>query len=92
MSALPQPIDPELTGYRETPSMILPSAPPRELSAAVDAAAERAEALLAAGRELNFVVAPGGELRVEVLGPGGTVLRAVTPSPAMSIMGGLGRL
>ena len=72
--------------------MILPAAPPRELNAAVDAAAQRAQALAAGGRELNFMVDAGGDLRVEVRDVRGDVVKVVSPSQAMSIMSGLGQL
>ena len=87
MSALPQP-----TGYHETPSMILPAAVPSDLSAAVDAAGRRAEALASSGRELHFDVDPSGELVVQMRGRRGELLRTFSPTQAISLMGGLGQV
>jgi hypothetical protein len=90
MSALPQPSHGEdSTGYQETPSMILPAAPPPELDAAMAAAAQRAGVLAASDRELNFVVDQNGELRVEMRDLAGNVVKTLSPTQAISIMGGL---
>ena len=91
MSALPHP-SPESQGYNETPSMILPSALPPELSTAVDAAGRRADALATSGRELHFDVAADGELIVQMRGPDGAVLKTLSPTQAISLMGGLTQL
>ena len=91
MSALPHP-SPESQGYHETPSMILPSAVPAELSSAVDAAGRRAAALATSGRELHFDVGADGELVVQMRGPAGTVLKTLSPTQALSLMGGLTQL
>ena len=90
MSALPQPM--ETTGYEETPSMILPASVPPELSCAVDAAGRRAEALGRSGRELHFEVDATGELRVELRDRDGNVLKTLSPTQAISLMGGLGQV
>ena len=92
MSALPQPVESQTTGYQESPSMILPAAAPRELDAAIDAAAQRAGALAGMDRELNFVTGPGGDLQVEVRDLAGNVLKVVSPSQAVAIMSGLGHI
>ena len=91
MSALPQP-SPEYTGYIETPSMILPSAVPPELSEAVDAAGRRADALASSGRELHFEVDARGELVVQMRDRHGEVLKTLSPTQAISLMGGLGQV
>ena len=91
MSALPQP-SPESTGYTETPSMILPAAVPPELSDAVDAAGRRAQALASSGRELHFEVDAFGELVVEMRDAHGNVQRTLSPTQAISLMGGLGQV
>ncbi len=89
MSALPQPSHgEESTGYQETPSMILPAAVPPELDAAIDAAWQRANALAAAGRGLDFEIGPDGELAIGVTDPAGQK-KPVSPSRAVNIMGGL---
>jgi hypothetical protein len=72
--------------------MILPSAFPPELAAAVDAAGRRAEALASSGRELHFEVGPDGELVVEMRGPAGGVLKRLSPTQAISLMGGLSQV
>ena len=91
MSALPQP-SPESTGYDETPSMILPATLPPELSAAVDAAGRRAEALVSNGRDLHFDVDADGELVVQLRDRNGWVLKTLTPTQALSLMGGLSQV
>lgn len=90
MSALPQPIEPD--GYRETPSMILPAAVPAELSIAIDAAGRRTDAMAASGRELHFDVDASGELVVQMRDRHGNVLKALSPTQAVSLMGGLGQV
>ena len=92
MSALPQPVESQTTGYQETPSMILPAALPWEISSAIDAAAQRVDALAEMDRELNFVVGDDGELTVEVRDLDGNVLKAISPTQAMGVMSGFGRL
>ena len=84
MSALPQHV-----GYEETPSMILPPALPAELSGAIDAAASRAGALASTGREMHFVTAEDGTLGVELRDLDGNVLKTLSPTQALSLMGGL---
>ena len=91
MSALPHP-SPEPRGYHETPSMILPSALPPELSAAVDAAGRRAEALAASGRELHFDIGADGVLVVEMRGRGGAVVKSLSPTQAVGLMGALSQV
>ena len=91
MSALPHP-SPESLGYEETPSMILPSAIPAELSAAVDAAARRADALASNGRDLHFEIDASGELVVQLRDRNGWVLKTLSPTQAVSLMGGLGQV
>ena len=91
MSALPQP-SPESQGYHETPSMILPATLPPELSDAVDAAARRADALASNGRDLNFEIGPDGELVVQLRDRNGWVLKHLSPTQAISLMGGLGQV
>lgn len=83
------PSRPDPPGYHETPSMILPPAPPPELAAALDASLRRAVAMIAAGRELSFELDGEGELRIEVRDRRGGVVKAVSPTTAVSIMAGL---
>lgn len=85
MSALPEPV-----GYEETPSMILPPAPPAELDMAIDAAMSRAAALASTGREMHFKVADDGKLEVELRSLGGDVLKGLSATQAISLMGDLG--
>ena len=92
MSALPKPVEPEPTGYRETPSMILPASVPPELSSAIDAAGRRAEALASSGRALHFDVDAAGDLRVELRDRHGSVVRTLSPTQAIGLMGGLGQV
>ena len=91
MSALPQP-SPESQGYHETPSMILPSAVPAEIGAAVDAASRRAEALASNGRTLHFEVDAEGELVIQMKDRNGWVVKTLSPTQAISLMGGLGQV
>lgn len=91
MSALPQP-SPESPGYHETPSMILPATLPPELSDAVDAAARRADALASNGRDLHFEIGADGELVVQLRDRNGRVLKQLSPTQAISLMGGLGQV
>ena len=92
MSALPQP-SPESPGYHETPSMILPAAVPPELCLAVDAAGRRAQALATSGRELHFDAdAQGGDLVVQMRDRHGNVLKTLSPTQAISLMGGLAQV
>jgi hypothetical protein len=72
--------------------MILPAAVPAELSAAVDAAARRADALTANGRDLHFEVDADGELVVTLRDRNGWVLKHLSPTQAISLMGGLGQV
>jgi len=91
MSALPQPSE-SSPGYHETPSMILPASLPPELSAAVDAAGRRAQALATSGREIHFEVDASGELVVQMRDSSGGVLKTLSPTQAISLMGGLGQV
>ena len=91
MSALPQP-SPESPGYDETPSMILPAAVPPELSAAVDAAGRRAGALASTGRTMHFDVDATGELVIQMRARHGWVLKTLSPTQAISLMGGLSQV
>jgi hypothetical protein len=72
--------------------MILPAAVPPELSAAVDAASRRAAALASNGRDLHFEVTDSGELVVQLRDRNGWVLKTLTPTQALSLMGGLGQV
>jgi hypothetical protein len=78
------------SGYHETPSTILPPAPPAELDSAIDAALSRAAALASTGREMHFDVGADGRLTVELRDLDGTVLKPLSPTQAVSLMGGLG--
>ena len=78
--------------YEETPSRILPSLPPRELDAEIEAAAKRAAGLFALGHELNFEVGPDGRLAIELRDLDGNVVKDVSPAAAVDALGGLGRL
>ena len=91
MSALPQPSEAS-PGYHETPSMILPAAVPAELSSAIDAAGRRAEALASSGRRLHFEVDAAGELVIQMRDRNGWVLKELSPTQAVSLMGGLGQV
>ena len=87
MSALSQPVE-----YEDTPSKILPAAPPRELDLAIEAAAKRAAGLSALGHELNFEVGPDGKLSIELRDLDGNTIREVSPTKAVDALGGLGQL
>ena len=91
MSALPHP-SPQSPGYHESPSMILPATVPPELGAAVDAAGRRAEALASTGRTMHFEVDAAGELVVQMRDRNGWVLKTLSPTQAISLMGGLGQV
>ena len=91
MSALPHP-SPESRGYHETPSMILPAAMPAELSSAVDAAGRRSQALAASGRELHFDIDASGDLVVQLRDLAGNLMKTLSPTQAVSLMGGLGQV
>lgn len=91
MSALPQSL-PESPGYHETPSMILPAAVPSELCVAVEAAGRRAQALATSGRELHFDADTQGGLVVQMRDRHGRVLKTLSPTQAISLMGGLGQV
>ena len=91
MSALPQP-SPQSPGYHESPSMILPAAVPHALCEAVDAAGRRAQALAASGRELHFEVGASGELVVQMRDRDCNVLKSLSPTQAISLMGGLSQV
>ena len=72
--------------------MILPSVPPAELSAAIDAAAKRAAGLAGLGHELNFDVGPDGRLTIELRDLDGRAVKRVSPMTAVTALGGFGRL
>jgi uncharacterized FlaG/YvyC family protein len=62
---------------------------PPELMDEIAEAADRAEAIAAAGRELHFRVDDvTGRVIVEVRDLEGNVLRAIPPSAALSVMAG----
>lgn len=59
------------------------------LRAELAAAARRAEELRALGRELRFLVDPGGgQVRVEVRDLEGNVIRTIPPSAALDVAAG----
>jgi FlaG protein len=73
----------------DTVELSLPASPPPEVLDEVDAAAERAEALAAANRELHFRIDDeSGRVVVEVRDFDGNVIRTIPPSEALEIMAG----
>ena len=67
----------------------IPAAPPADVRDEVDAAAQRAADLAAAGRELHFTHdAVTGRVVVQVRALDGRVLRTIAPSQALAIMSG----
>lgn len=90
MSALPQPSHgEEPTGYRETPSMILPPVTPTELDVAIDAAWKRTTALTSRGRDLDFAVGDEGDLRIALRDRRKGAATPVSPSQAVNLLAGL---
>jgi hypothetical protein len=65
----------------------IPSTPPPELSAEVEAAAARAQELHEKGRELHFKV-DSGKVSVEVCDLEGNVVREVSLSHVLDVAGG----
>jgi FlaG protein len=73
----------------DTVELSLSALPPPEVLREVDAAAERAEALAAANRELHFQLDDEtGRVVVEVRDFDGNVIRTIPPSEALEIMAG----
>jgi hypothetical protein len=72
--------------------MILPPAPPLEMSSAIDAAMSRADALASTGREMHFVLGEDGRLVVELRDLDANVLKPLSPTQAVGLMGGLASL
>jgi hypothetical protein len=73
----------------DTVELSLPAFPPPEVLDAVGAAADRAEELAAADRELHFRVDDDtGRVIVEVRDFEGNVIRTIPPSAALDVMAG----
>ncbi len=68
---------------------MIPSSPPPDVLAEVDAASERAAQLAGEDRELHFTRnAASGRVIIEARTLDGELLRAVRPSEALEVMGG----
>jgi uncharacterized FlaG/YvyC family protein len=68
---------------------MIPSSPPQELHAQIDAAAQRVDELKADGRELHFSYNEESKrVQIEVRDLKGTVLRTIPPSKALSVATG----
>jgi hypothetical protein len=68
---------------------VLPASPPPSVLGAIAAAGQRAAALAEADRELHFALDDdGGLAEIEVRDLSGGLIRRLTPSQALSIMGG----
>jgi hypothetical protein len=68
----------------------IPASPPAEVLDAVGLAAQRAQALHAADRELHFATDPSsGRIVVELRDLAGMVVRTLPPSGALDMMSGL---
>jgi flagellar protein FlaG len=68
---------------------VIPASPPVEVSEEVARAAERAQELHDANRELHFAKDPeSGRIVVEVRDLDGNVLRIIPPSEALDVMSG----
>jgi len=77
------------TTLADTAELSFPPYPPPEVLDEVGAAAERAEALAAANRELHFRVDDEtGRVVVEVRDLDGKVIRTIPPSEALDVMAG----
>jgi catechol 2,3-dioxygenase-like lactoylglutathione lyase family enzyme len=75
----------------DTAELSFPVYPPAEVLDEVGAAADRAEALAAANRELHFRVDDeSGRVVVEVRDFDGNVIRTIPPSEALDVMAGAG--
>lgn len=83
----PEPVRP---AHPPVTADVIPPAPPAEVLEDVAAAAERAEALAAANRELHFAKDPeSGRIIVQVRDLDGNVVRTIPPSQALDVMSGL---
>ena len=70
-------------------SDVIPSSPPPEVLAEVDAAWERAAALALEDRELHFEVdGDSGRVIIEVRTMSGDVVRTIPPADALAVMSG----
>jgi FlaG protein len=73
----------------DTVELSLPTSPPPEVLDEVGAAADRAEALAAANRELHFRIDDHTQrVIVEVRDFDGNVIRTIPPSAALDVMAG----
>ena len=69
---------------------VIGSSPPPELADEIGAAADRAQQMADANRELHFAKDPhSGRIVVQVRDLDGTVVRTIPPSQALDIMSGL---
>jgi FlaG protein len=73
----------------DTAELSFPASPPPDVLDEIGAAADRAEALAAANRELHFRVdEESGRVVVEVRDFDGNVIRTIPPSEALDVMAG----